>query len=731
MEAVHYREPDRLPDRSRWYLRVERIWLPNGAEEVEGNLLVTVERDAREWQYLDRVRLWLRARPPRNLGNPGGFDYESYLARRRIYLTGFLPSDAGVELLQREERGFWGWIESLRREIRQFLEKNLSGDEAALLKALVIGDMGGITKEMRERSAAAGVAHVLSISGLHVGMLGLVVFFLVRTLGSASTTVLLRWNLLKVATFSSFIAVLFYTCIAGAMVPTVRSAIMIGVYELAVLLDREEEVFSSLALAALLIGLAWPGVVMEISFQLSFLSVLSIVWGLRKAQDLWPVRKERVHPKETNPIRAWVRRWFFYFAVPLFATIGTGPLIAHHFGHLSLAGFFSNPLIVPLVGFVVVPLGLLAGFLALVWSAAARAVLSVAGPLSVLTNRLVDFFADLPLAQIAVPIPSLLEIAFVYSALLALLLLRKKIHLYLLSGACACAVLASGAYGWPDSWKTKELRIAYLSVGQGDAAVVEFPGSKVLVIDAGGSASDFDPGESVVAPYLRARKILRVDYLFVSHPRVDHYGGMRTLVQQFSPLEFWSAEHGPAAARFEELERVLLKHRVNKTILTGEDECRWIEDVELCVLHAPSGEREESVVIRLTYGRASFLFAGDAEKREEKAMLGRRADLASTVLKVPRHGSLTSSTPEFVRAVKPALAIISVGRRNPFGLPREEVVARYLEQGSLVLRTDEDGAVMLQTNGKTVRYETYKSGKRGSVALDAGASSQLWMDSLG
>jgi competence protein ComEC len=374
---------------------------------------------------------------------------------------------------------------------------------------------------------------------------------------------------------------------------------------------------------------------------------------------------------------------------------------------------------------------LLAGFLALVWSAAAQAVLFAAGPLAVLTNRLVNVFAELPLAQIAVPIPSLLEIVLIYSALISLLLMRRKLHLYVLSGACACAILASGKYGWPDSWKNRELRIAYLSVGQGDAAVVEFPGSKVLVIDAGGSASDFDPGDSVVAPYLRSRKILRVDYLFVSHPRVDHYGGMRTLVQQFSPAEFWSAGSGPASSRFEELDRALLKHRVKKTILTLDDGCRLIEGVELCVLHAPSAEREESAAIRLSYGRASFLFSGDVEKREEKAMLDRRTRLGSTVLKVPRHGSLTSSTPEFVRAVNPGLAIVSVGRHNPFGLPRDDVVARYREQGSLVLRTDEDGAVMVVTDGEVVRYQTYKSRKRGDIPLDARASGQLWMDSLG
>jgi competence protein ComEC len=508
-------------------------------------------------------------------------------------------------------------------------------------------------------------------------------------------------------------------------VPTVRSAIMIGVYELAVLLDREEEVFSSLSLAALLIGLVWPGVVMEISFQLSFLSVLSIVWGLRKAQELWPVRKDQVHPQESSRVWAWARRCFFYLAVPLLATIGTGPLIAHHFGHLSLAGFFANPLIVPLVGFVVVPLGLLAGFFALVWSAAARVVLWAAAPLSVLTNRLVDFFAGLPLAQIAVPIPSLLEIALVYSALVALLLLRKKIHLYLLSGACACAVLAaSGNYGWPDSWKPKELRVAYLSVGQGDAAVVEFPRSKVLVIDAGGSAADFDPGESVVAPYLRSRKILRVDYLFVSHPRVDHYGGMRTLAQQFSPIEFWSADYGPGSRRFEELDNVLAKNRIKKVTLSAGDECRVIDEVELCVLYAPSGDREESTVMRLRYGRATFLFAGDIEKKQESAVLAQGPSLSSAVLKVPRHGSQTSSTQEFVAAVEPKLAIISVGRPNPFGLPRPEVMSRYQEHGAEVLRTDEDGAIIVETDGNGLRYGSYKTGKRGKFSLDGDGNRQ-------
>ncbi|MGH7843921.1 MAG: DNA internalization-related competence protein ComEC/Rec2 [Candidatus Binatia bacterium] len=722
VEAVHYREPERLPDRSRWYLEADRIWFPNGAQEVEGRVLVTVETDRAEWHYGDRVRLGLRIRPPHSLGNPGSFDYESYLARRGIYLTARLETDFGVELLSRETAGFWWQVEYVRRSIGRFFERHLISTHAALLKALVVGDMGGITRELREQSAAAGVAHILSISGLHVGMLGVVIFFLVRLGGSFSPTLMLRWNLLKIATFFSFLAVLLYTCLAGAMVPTVRSAVMIAVYEFAVLLDREEEVFGSLALAALLIGLAWPGVVMDISFQLSFLAVLFIVWGTRKSQQWWPAQKLPEHPQERGWLRAKARRFGFYLAVPILATLGTGPMIAHHFGHLSLAGFVSNPVLVPLVGFTVVPVGLLVGFLSLGFPGLAELLLGLAKPLLWLTETLISFFASVPAASINVPIPNLVEVGFIYALLVAFLFIRRRGQFVLaLTGALFC-VAAWTCYWWQERWNRDELRITHLSVGQGDAAVVEFPGAKVLLIDAGGTGSDeFNPGEAIVAPFLRSRKIRKVDYLLLAHPRVDHYGGMKPLVEQFSPTEFWSGAGRVNSERYQDLESALQKANVKRQTAGGRRACQIIEKVEFCVVYAsqqPTGE--PTLIVRLTYRKASFFFAGDIATRDEKLLLaGDRDGLRSVVLKVPRHGSASSSTEAFISAVKPRLAVFSVGHGNPFGLPREEVVSRYQEMGAEILRTDLDGAIILETHGRTLKYQAHRSGKRGSVLLDA------------
>jgi competence protein ComEC len=710
-------EPEKLPQRSRWIVRSLRIWQPTGAREIFGDLLLTVRSVSKEWRYGDRVRFWVKPQIPRDAGNPGGFDYAAYLARREIYATGFLVSDQAVELLGRARGGLWPSVEHLRREIRRYIETRMTGENGALTKALVVGDMAGISQEVRGAFTAAGVNHVLSISGLHVGMLGLVVFFLVRFLGSLSERLLLRCNLLKISTFCSFIAVLCYTALAGVAIPTLRSTIMIGVYELAVLLDREEEVFASLAFAALLIALAWPGVVMDISFQLSFLAVLFIVWGSRKMLEWWPPSRREELPQERSWLRPRLRRAAFYLAVPVLATIGTGPLIAHHFGHLSWAGFISNPLVVPFVGFIIVPLGLTIGGFALIAPSLAAPLVWLAEPLLSLVHKMVRVLSHLPMANVAVPIPNGLEIGLLYLAILAVLLFRRRMYLVVAVGAVSLLLVADIAYWWQERWNRKELRVTHLSVGHGDAAVVEFPGSKVLLIDAGGSASaEFDTGDFIVAPFLRSRKILKVDYLFVSHPRVDHYGGMKSIVEQFAPAEFWLGPSKGRTARYEGLEEAVDRAGVKKVYLGSRDPCRMIEQVKICVLYPAEDKTGDlSVVLRLSFGQVDLLFAGDMDAKGEAALLGGGADITSAVIKVPRHGSAAASTEEFVAAVKPKVAVFSVGQRNAFGLPRDEVLANYIAVGAEALRTDLDGAITIETDGQTIRYRTFRSGTTGTL----------------
>ena len=720
LEAILRHEPEKLVNRSRWQIAAQRVWHPHGAEEIAGDMLLSVRSVGREWRYGDRVRFSVRPTIPRDSGNPGGFNYASYLSRRRIYATGFLASDQEIELLGREGHGARAVIENLRRGIRRFIGSHLDGDAGALLTALVVGDMGGIGKEMRAAFTAAGVNHVLSISGLHVAMLGLVVFAVIRYGAAFSTYLTLRVNLFKAAAFFSFLAVLFYTALAGAMVPTVRSAIMIGVYQLAILLDREEEVFASLAVAALLIALIWPGVVADISFQLSFLAVLFIVWGMRRLRDWVPRSARDELPQERRWIRARLRHASFHLAVPLLATLGTGPLVAYYFGHLSLAGFIANPVVVPLVGFIVVPLGLIIGFLSLVAPEAGLILIALARQILTLTSSLVQSLADLPFANLRVPSPGPLEIALLYGLFVSLLAFPRKAHRAVALTVGVLLFTADVAYWWTERRQRTELRVTHLNVGQGDAAVVELPGSKVLVIDAGGTAAgDFDTGEAIVAPYLRARKILKVDYLVVSHPRIDHYGGMRAVIEEFSPAEFWSGPGSAHTGRFEQLEEALARTDMRRMTLDPRQPCRRIDAVKLCALHAPAESAADgSVVLRLEYANLNYLFAGDIDKREEALLLQSRGGIRSAVLKVPRHGSGSASTADFITAVQPQLAIVSAGARNRSQAQRQEVIERYRQAGAEVLTTYEDGAIIVESDGETLRYSAYKSGRKGAMAIN-------------
>ena len=413
IEGRLYREPEGQGGRSRWHLAVERKWTPVGARRATGNVRVTVRNAYRHWRYGDVIRMPLRLRAPRNWDER--FDYQAYLARRQIYHVAYLHNDWDVRLVRRDGGGVRGWIESGRRRIGRFLERVLEPGTGGLLKALVVGDRGGLTAEARDRFVAVGMSHVLSISGLHVGMLSLAVYFLCRVLAGRSTWLLLRFPVHKLAALGSLAPVLLYAAVAGARIPTVRAAIMIGLYQLAVLSGRNASLFRSLALAALIAALVWPGAVMEASFQLSFLAVLSIAGGIRIFRGT-----SFMQPPET-PRAGWLQRhrpaMLLSVLVPVFATLGTGPIVAHHFGVLSLVGLIANPLLVPLVGFFIVPAGLLSGFLCLFTPAASTLLARAVEPVTALFLWCVDFLAGFPLAAFSLPRPGWAMVGVSYAVI--------------------------------------------------------------------------------------------------------------------------------------------------------------------------------------------------------------------------------------------------------------------------------------------------------------------------
>jgi competence protein ComEC len=266
-----------------------------------------------------------------------------------------------------------------------------------------------------------------------------------------------------------------------------------------------------------------------------------------------------------------------------------------------------------------------------------------------------------------------------------------------------------------------DLRVTFLSIGEGDGAVVRFPGSRVMVIDAGGSYGGFDAGERIVAPYLWSHKIMRVDYLVLSHPDIDHFGGLDFIAMNFAPRALWTSGVASRDVGYARLMDDLEHARIPVVRVGATAPVASLGGVAIASLNGSTGvarsHNNSSMVLRFSFGRASLLFTGDIESGGERAMIERGRELRSTILKVPHHGSASSSTAAFIAAVRPQTAVISDGYLNYFHFPSAAVVERYVEAGAIVMRTDLDGAVMVDATPKRMTVRTFRDRRRGPISI--------------
>lgn len=701
LEGVLSADPESGPARIRLQLTAERIDSGEGWRTVRGAVLVTLEHVQQRWTAGDRLRARLVLRRPHNLGNPGEFDYEGYLARRGIYVTAFAQDDAAFDRLGRADTGRLEWLARWRRGVGALFARTLPAPEAGVLGALIVGTETALPRPLRTAFSRAGVSHVLSISGLHVALVAGAGYACLRWLLARSRRLLLIVNVPKVATALSVIPVLLYAGIAGSNVATTRSVIMILVFVAALLVDRQRHLVVSLAVAAIVILVWSPGAALDISFQLSFAAVLGLVWGMERFWPWWIAWEER----RLVRLRGWRARLgrplAVYCVVSVTALAATVPLTALHFNQISLIAPLANTVVVPLLGSASVGLGLIAALAYLISEPLAHYCVLLAGPFVTLGVWAVQCFAALPYASVRVVTPSAIELALSYAALIALVRWAGRTRIVAL-GLLLIFGVADAIWWYVERYHRDSLRITFLSVGQGDSAVVEFPGSAVMVIDAGGLRGEaFDLGERVIAPFLWSRKIAHVDYLVLSHPEWDHYGGFSFLAAHFSPREFWSSGASAPTDHFVSLQQLLSANGVWQVALHRGDQ-RKIGDVQLTVVSPPQrapafSRNDQSLVLRLGFSGRRVLFPGDIERSAEEDLvtLGAGA-LESEVLKVPHHGSDSSSTDPFLAAVAPWYAIISAGFENRFRFPHSRVLERYAQHHCRLARTDLDGAVLVQ-----------------------------------
>ena len=670
--------PDRLGDRL-----LVRVRTADGA-------LVDLAAPPTPWPLAlgDAIRVPVAYRAPAPARNPGGRDASGRLAASGVGLLAHAEAPA----VRTEPPGAASWLERGRERLAEAASEALPPREAALVRGIGAGDRGALDAATLRSFARSGLAHILAVSGLHLVVVALGLERILRALLVRADGVARRVDPRKVSAAVALPLTAVYALATGAGVPVMRSAVSAAVALAGTLLSREPRAGTSLASSALVLLAADPGALLDPSLQLSFGAVAGLA--------LWSAPLRRALPVPRPRPGTWRAR----LAEPLLqgacasvaASIATAPILAAHFRQLPLLGLVANVAGVP-VGSALTVLATLAGLAAAVSPALAWPVLAVARPFAWTLLALSDAAAAPSWSVLGVGTPGLgFGLAFYGLAILGTRA-RSAVRWLAWAGA-AVALLAPGPLRAAAARYRGGLELVQLYVGHGDAALLRLPDGSAVLVDAGGSPGGGpDPGARDVVPLLRDLGIRRIAVAFVSHPHPDHVLGLAAVAEAMPiDLVLSNGELGEGEAR-----RVL-SALSPREFPPGEVLQRGgVRFEALGGAREALGPNDASLVLRVGLGATSFLFPGDVEPPGEAAAVA-RGGLASDVVKIPHHGSRRSSTPEFVAAVRPRLAVVSMSAEGRYGFPHAEALARWREAGAAVLRTDA-GAVRLLSDGKAVR----------------------------
>jgi len=705
------------PTSSRMILDLTSLKKGDSWQTVSGKLLLTIRNCQKQWPVGQGLAGRVRLRPVRNFNNPGAFNYRQHLADQRIWLRGYVRSDMDLVPLGKPEHNFRFILHVWRTKIRAFIDGWLPPELAGLYRSLLLGERYALSTDLREQLYKAGIGHLLAISGLHLGLVAGFAFLACYFVVVRFSPVAARWGARPVAALAALPLALGYGLLTGMALPALRATLMLLVFTLAFVIQRERDLVNSLLLAAFLILSIYPEALFTASFQLSFIGVAALICTL----SVVPVPRLLVSQNDKREkLRVLGRRFYQFVWGSLIISLYTAPIALYHFHRFTTLGVPANLIAVPLVGFLVLPAGLLAvlllplsvslaGFFLTFGSLALGPVVALSGKIASLTWA--TFWPGSPRAW---------EVALAYLVLLLPLAKAKR--------WCRFSLMALGSLVLIVSWMIPNhlpstrslLRVTFLDVSQGNSAVVELPGQNIMLIDGGGfQDNSFDVGRHVLAPYLWHRRITRLDTMVLSHPHPDHYQGLRFVAAHFPIKQFWYSTVSRWNPDLRSLFKTLAEKKTvflsPRQLSTG----RYINGVEIKLLHPPADftggsttptDKELnnlSLVVRLRYQDVSFLFPGDMEKETEDQLASLPHLEPVDVLLVPHHGSRTSSSIPLLQRLKPKIAIFSVGFENRFHLPAYQILRRYDGLGIRTYRTDLDGAITVTTDGREIEVETF------------------------
>ncbi len=679
---------------------------------VTGDILLRIEGVWSE-QFLPGNSLVIRAdlKRPTGYNSPGSFDYSQYLARQDIWVTGFIRSPLFIKELSETTsllHKLRFFPERIRVAIGREIDNRVSSELSSLYRAILLGDRSGVSEKALEQFKASGAMHILAISGIHMSVIGGLLFGLFYRILSLSETLLLKFNVKKSAALFCLPVLILYSMIAGFNPPVVRSVIMSTVVITGICIDRKKSAGELFFFAAFLILTFSPLQLFSASFQLSFTAVAAILFILPSLKKLLTGTTE--DESEQTVLRKIINWLLAGLLISTVATLATAPLSLYYFNRISLIGPITNLFLEPLICLWALSSGVIAIPFLFLFPPIGDFFLNLGSCGLDLALQLVSFFSSFHGSDLRLPTPSLLHIFFYY--FLFLLLAFQAGQKNWISSGCfgLCLVVVSVLFYNPETFSitrnSRPFTLSFLDVGQGSSTFIEYPSGYRVLVDGGGSSylKTTTVGERVIAPYLWQRGISHIDEIIVTHPDADHYNGLPFIANHFTPSGIWLnslVSQNPFFKQFQ-------KHIEERGIMTrlGKEglELRRHPELLHCIANSSSwsepGAFQDSrkggnngLILRACANNLCLLLPGDISKQTERILVKKETSLRSNFLLSPHHGSATSNSERFLQAVQPDYMIVSAGKNKTDTFPHPGLSSLCDLNNIKILQTAQYGTI--------------------------------------
>jgi competence protein ComEC len=721
-------EVDETNSEFLWTFQTDSISIASQASiPVHGEVLLRLPKNIYQPVPLpdegSKLRVFCLLEPFQHPTNPHEFASDLKLqTTTHTEATGFIHSRFDYYILSKPKQNFLLQIghglQSIHQSLLTLLDSAIEeGNARGFVEAVVLGDRSDMDKETLNDFTTSGVAHILAVSGFNVAIVSLVVAQLLRIFG-------IYWFRTRISI--TMVMVLLYSAIVGFQPSVVRALLMIELYLLAKLLERKPDPLNIVMSAAAINLLLRPYDLFDVGFQLSYAGVLGMIIIAPKIRWLLLPETDNKRSLTKQPKHLQWRKILEASALSIGASIASYPVIASHFYRISFIGLVANVPLIPLsaiitaLGFLLLPITAISSWLGHLYGDATAY-------LSDLLLTLTKLSAHVPSAAHAAASPSWIFLTLLTMAVIYCLRSPTRARFFGRLSISLCCFFALGAIGIPFSNSVLakndgKLQALFFDVGQGDCILLHTPSGKNYFVDFG----KVDPNgnaaiERTAIPFLRAEDITKIAGGFISHMHTDHFGGAPTLLKNCSVVSLMTSGErvGDRTARL--LDTISREQHTQLRVLSRGDTLSLEPDLKMFVLYPDRHVLEQKLTaygqnihsgmlaFKLVYHNTSFLFLGDVERSEEEEILATYgAQLHSNVVKVAHHGSLTSSSKEFVAATHPDYAVISVGEHNHFGHPSPAIVKRWMSNGVAVSRTDLDGAVLFVSDGDRVEKVDWK-----------------------